>query len=203
MTELRTTTRDLFTAAEELEQDAADIEEQIEDLEQEVREEYDEPEDIPVEKEQTYQRLKAQYRELVGTAETYKRYAAIWTPEEDAETCEFVLSELNGDSFAKVMDTVQAEAQKDGTVPNELGKVESLRYALEDVPEDAPSNPGKYPAAIVGELYIALQSITSPPEVEAGNEESLRAVLSDGDPVSPADGAAMFDGPTTSPAGEK
>lgn len=199
MVELRTTTRDLYDAAEELEADAEDVAEQIETLEAEAREEYPDG-DVPQEKEREYQLLRQQYKQLIGTAETYKHYAAIWKAD-DADECEFVISELNGDSFAKVMDTVQAEAARDGTVPDQLGKVESLRYALEDIPENAPSNPGEYPAPIVGELYEALQSITSPPEAEAGNGETLAAAI--GEEAVPADGAAMFSGPTTSPADAK
>lgn len=200
MVELRTTTRDLYEAAEELEADAEDVEERIEALEQEASEEYPDG-DVPADLEREYQQLKAQYRQIIGTVETYKHYAAIWT-DEGADTCEFTLTELNGDEFAKVMDTVQAEAAKSGSVPDQLGKVESLRFALEDIPDGAEPNPGEWPAPIVGELYDALQSITSPPEVEAGNGETLAAAIG-AEQAAPADGAAMFDGPTTSPPDAK
>jgi len=179
MRTLRQTERDLYDAADELRDEAAEIKEQIETLEEQTREEFDGPNEIPQERERQYQQLRQQYQELIGTADTYEHYAEEWS---DDDECVFVMEELNGDEFAAVIDAVSQEAgnqaRAEGSLPEGYGRIKALEFGVTDVPEYCSPTPGEWPAAIVNELFEELNDITSPAEVDLGNE-SLRGLWDD------------------------
>jgi len=179
MRTLRQTERDLYDAADELRDEAAEVKEQIETLEEQTREEFDGPNEIPQERERQYQQLRQQYQELIGTADTYEHYADEWS---DGDECVFVMEELNGDEFAAVIDAVSQEAgnqaRAEGSLPEGYGRIKALEFGVTDVPEYCSPTPGEWPAAIVNELFEELNDITSPAEVDLGNE-SLRGLWDD------------------------
>lgn len=183
---MRQTTRDLYTAAAEIRtEDIPDVEEQKADLEAEVREEYESYAAVPQSVKQQHEQYRQQLRELEGTAETFEHYADLWS---DGDDCEFTLEELNGDEFAKVVDTVSG-ASAEGDLPDGLGMVTSLEYATVGKPAGAPADPGEWPAAVVNDLFEQLNNITAPQGVDVGND-SLASVF-DGD-----DSGAATDGET-------
>lgn len=203
MTDLRTRTRDLYTAAQEIRgQDIPDVEEQRERLVTRLREEATEDDTEPLDvadqsDHQRYRRLTEQLRELHGTADTYEHYADEWSA--DADACEFVLQELNGDEYAATLDAVSNQAAKqarqDGDLPDGYGQVKALEYGVEDIPDGAPADPGAWPAAIVTELFATLNEITAPEGVDLGNESLVEALSEDGDmavqPGTPMEGEVL------------
>lgn len=179
MSDLRQTERDLLVAAEELRStEIADLK----DRRQELEERYAEtpPEDIPADAEQEYQQAAEAIREAAGTADTYEHYGRRWG---DDDGCVFVLEELNGDEYARVIDSVTAEAgrqaRQDGSLPEGYGRVKSLEFGVVEKPDAAPADPGEWPAPIVNELFVSLNEITAPSGVDLGNESLKSATSSD------------------------
>jgi hypothetical protein len=174
---LRTTERDLTDAAAELRAEADDYREEREALVAEVREEYGSAEDAPPEKHDEYDQLTQQIAECEGTAETFEHYADEWAgPEADGAV--FVLEELNGDEYAKVVDTVAGAAQaRGGDLPGGAAAVEALNYGVVETPPGAPPDAGKWPAPIVNDLFEQLNDLTTPGTGGTGNS-SLSAAVS-------------------------
>lgn len=173
---LRQTTRDLYTAAEEIrDEEIADVKAQKSEYGERLLAEYDTWRDVPGDERQRYETgFDQQIRELAGTADTYEHYAAEWT-DDDGDTCEFVLEELNGDEWAATVDAVSQQAQS-GDIPEGYGRVKALEFGVEEIPDGWPADPGVWPAPIINELFEALEGITAPSGVNLGND-SVRSLF--------------------------
>jgi hypothetical protein len=176
-THLRTNTIDLVEEANRLrEEDAADIQKQQEEYLAEVMETYDSLADAPPYAHQRYEQFNQQYREVIGTAETYEEYAERWG---DGDSLEVTVSEPNGDEWAKIMDESSAEAERQqrqgGSIPEGFGRKLAVDLCTTDLPEAMPADVGTWPAPIVQEVYAAIESITAPDGVDLGNESLSQA----------------------------
>jgi hypothetical protein len=192
-TTLRQTERDLYAAAAELRSEAEDAAERREEITREARERNGEA--IPDELDREFRRLGEQRREALGTAQTYEHYADAWT-DEDTDECVFILEELNGDAYAAVADAVNSEAARQGTIPQGFGRIKALEYGVVAKPEGAPADPGRWPAAIVSELFDCLEAITAPSGVDMGND-SLASALDETPPNTQVEPSS----PDSSPSG--
>jgi len=173
-THLRRVTVDLYDAAADLRDgEMQDLRDRRDELVDTAQSEYESAAEAPAELHQRYERLTEQLKDAAGTAETYEHYADEWG---DGDTCEFTLEELNGDEFAATLDMVSAEATADGSVPEGAGMVEALKYGVVKKPDAAPPDPGRWPAPITTELFQRLDNLTTPAEVNLGND-SLAAAM--------------------------
>jgi len=182
---LRQRERDLRDAIAELrEEDIPELRKQKQNIENEAQARVSSPEheaesvhDLP-NLQRRHEQLTEQIQNAYETADGLEHYADEWVGE--GEPCVFVLEELNGDEYAKTVDTVTAAAAgPDATaqdVPRGLSMVESLKYGVEDVPGECPTDPGKWPAVVFNELFESLDSLTTPSEMDLGNDSLADAL---------------------------
>lgn len=176
-THLRQTTRDLFTAAEEIrDEDIPKVETERQKVVSKA-EEYDGPEGAPRKLHTRYQELTQALKELHGTADGVEHYAEAWS---ETDTCVFVLEELNGDEYAATVDAVsqqaRQQAREDGDLPEGYGRIKALEYGVADIPGGCPPEPGEWPAVVVNDLFEQLNDITAPSGVDLGNESLSEAM---------------------------
>ena len=177
-TQLRTRTVDLYELAEELrEDDLQPILDRKAELEARIREEYDDPGEVPAATRQEFQQLRDQAESIAEQANTYEHYAEMWSGDSD-DGAYFTLQELSGDAYVRAIDESMQDGinTQTGGPPVGLSSKAAVEFALQDVPEHCPPDPGKWPAEILEELYSQLDEFGSPEGVDLGNE-SLGEVL--------------------------
>lgn len=169
-----TTTVDLGEKADTLRAEADDIRDERAALVEKAREEYGTAEDAPDSVHGEYADLTAELKATLQTAAKYEECVEAWGGGE------FELQELNTDEYAAVLDAVSAEAtnqrREQGDLPDGYGKKKALEYGVESKPPEAPPNPGEWPPAVTNELWAELNDLSTPSEVDLGNE-SLAAAM--------------------------
>jgi len=169
-----TATVDLAAKASTLREEADDIREERAALVEQAREEYGDPDDAPDDLHDEYASLTADLKATVQTAAKYEECVDEWGGGE------FELQELNTDEYAATLDAVSAEAtnqrREEGDLPDGYGKKKALEYGVESKPPEAPPNPGEWPPAVTNELWAELNDLSTPSEVDLGNE-SLAAAM--------------------------
>lgn len=173
---LHETTVDLAAKADELRADAAELRDERAALVERARDEFDDADDAPDDLHERYDELTDAIAETLGTAEKYEECVDAW------DGGEFVIQELNTDEYAATLDAVSAEAAEqrrdDGDLPDGFGRTKALEYGVESKPPDAPPRPGEWPPAVTNELWAELNDLSTPTEVDLGNE-SLAAAMND------------------------
>lgn len=184
---MRTTTIDLADEVDKIrDEKIKEIEKAQENLIKEFEEEYGSYSDVPSEEEGAFNRLEEERQELLGTAKALENAIEEWGGGE------FVISELDTGSIARIQDRVSEKSfqfdpeqgqLKEGTPKQGFGMVETMRVAIQKQPEGAPIKrdnkgnpqiaPGQYPHQVGLYLFEKINNYNTVGDVDLGNS-SLR-----------------------------
>lgn len=163
-----------------------EIEQGKQDLVEQFEEEYESYKEVPSEEEAAFDKLEEKRIELEGRAETFEHYIEEWNGSK------FVIRELDTGAVAAIQDEVSEKSfefdleqgEIEGGTPKQgYGMVETLRRAIAQQPEGAPTKPhpeageqiapGQYPHQVGMWLYEKINNFNAIGEAELGNS-SLR-----------------------------
>jgi hypothetical protein len=183
----RTETVDLTAEADRVRDETlAELRERREEIVAEAAAKYDGVEDVPASLQREYQELGEDIAAAEGKARALEHYAGEWGGSE------FVISELNADELAYVMDEVasasfdvdQHTQEVDGVPRNGLSMKLTVEQAVDQSPPGAPNDVGQYPSPVLEVLYRRVDRLGTPEDVELKNS-SLGDAMAQADASAP------------------
>lgn len=184
---MRTTTVNMGSEVNRLREERIPmLESKMDELVDQYEEEFESYEDVPEAERKAFDKLDEKVVEARGKAETFEYYIEEWNGSK------FVIQELDTGAIAEVQDEVSEasfefdveEGELEGGTPKQgYGMVETLRKAVVQQPEGAPTYrdaegnfrpaPGEYPHQIGLWLFEQVNNFNTVGDTDLGNS-SLR-----------------------------